>query len=93
MKTMMINLSRISFFITLLLISQAIYARLQPTSYRDTNRKIEVNGIIHSISTQENFNNLMGLEECEDKDEVCLNRRMIAEVHLDYIYTQNKPKP
>lgn len=34
----------------------------------------------------------MGIEECEEKDEVCLKRRMIAEAHLDYIYTQHKPK-
>lgn len=37
---------------------------------------------------------LMGLEECEENDEACLKRRMVAEAHLDYIYTQkNKPKP
>lgn len=34
----------------------------------------------------------MGIEKCEEKDEVCLKRRMIAEAHLDYIYTQHKPK-
>ncbi|KAJ8534024.1 hypothetical protein K7X08_007348 [Anisodus acutangulus] len=89
-----INISLISFFVTVLLISQAISARLLPTSYRDTNKKIEVNGIIHSIPTkEEDFTNLMGLEKCEDTDEACLNRRMVAEAHLDYIYTQNKPKP
>ncbi|CAN1171527.1 Putative phytosulfokines 6 [Linum perenne] len=33
---------------------------------------------------------LMGMEKCE-KDDVdeCLERRMISEAHLDYIYTQN----
>ncbi|KAH0723392.1 hypothetical protein KY285_005948 [Solanum tuberosum] len=88
----MINLSLISSFIILLLISQTIAVRLPPTSNRDNN-KIEANGI-HSIPTQEeDFTNLMGMEECEDRDEVCLNRRMVAEAHLDYIYTQNKPKP
>lgn len=34
-------------------------------------------------------------EECRDeKDEECMKRRMMAEAHLDYIYTQHhKPKP
>ncbi|XP_059298193.1 putative phytosulfokines 6 [Lycium barbarum] len=87
-----INFFIISLFITIL-ISQTISARLLPTSYSDNN-KIEVHGIIHSISTQEDdFTNLMGLEKCEDRNEACLNRRMIAEAHLDYIYTQNKPLP
>lgn len=35
----------------------------------------------------------MGIEECEEKDEGCFKRRMVAEAHLDYIYTQHKPKP
>ncbi|KAK9921168.1 hypothetical protein M0R45_029690 [Rubus argutus] len=33
--------------------------------------------------------NLMGSEECDEKDEECLKRRMVAEAHLDYIYTQH----
>lgn len=35
----------------------------------------------------------MGAEECKENDEKCLKRRMVAEAHLDYIYTQHKPKP
>lgn len=32
----------------------------------------------------------MGLEEsCGDGDEGCEKRRMVAEAHLDYIYTQH----
>lgn len=31
---------------------------------------------------------MMGLEACESGDEECLKRRVLAEVHLDYIYTQ-----
>ncbi|KAJ7971497.1 Phytosulfokine [Quillaja saponaria] len=35
---------------------------------------------------------VMGSEECDEKDEECLKRRMIGEAHLDYIYTQyHKP--
>ncbi|KAI3450675.1 hypothetical protein Pfo_007340 [Paulownia fortunei] len=33
---------------------------------------------------------LMGLEEyCQNEDEECLKRRVFAEAHLDYIYTQH----
>ncbi|XP_076922064.1 putative phytosulfokines 6 [Bidens hawaiensis] len=38
------------------------------------------------------FNEVMGLEECEnngDEDEECLKRRVLADAHLDYIYTQH----
>ncbi|CAN4121420.1 unnamed protein product [Withania somnifera] len=80
----------------LLLISYTTSARLLPTTNYQENKKIESNGIIsHPVSSQvqEDFNDLMGIEECEEKDEVCVKRRMIAEAHLDYIYTQHKPKP
>ncbi|KAE9463409.1 hypothetical protein C3L33_04693, partial [Rhododendron williamsianum] len=38
---------------------------------------------------------LMGLEDCNsgDDDEECAKRRMVAEAHLDYIYTQHLSKP
>lgn len=36
------------------------------------------------------FVQLMGLEKCGDKDEECHRRRMVAEAHLDYIYTQHQ---
>ena len=32
---------------------------------------------------------LMGAEDCQTGQEECLKRRMIAEAHLDYIYTQH----
>ncbi|KAG5584146.1 hypothetical protein MTR67_037946 [Solanum verrucosum] len=80
----------------LLLISYTTSARLLPTINSQENKKIESNGIISnnpiSSQVQEDFNDLMGIEECEEKDEVCFKRRMIAEAHLDYIYTQHKPK-
>lgn len=41
---------------------------------------------------KEDLSTLMGSAECDGRDEDCLKRRMIAEAHLDYIYTQhNKP--
>ncbi|KAJ8537683.1 hypothetical protein K7X08_014223 [Anisodus acutangulus] len=78
-----------------LLISYTTSARLLPTTNSQENKKVESNGISYLISSQvqEDFNDLMGIEECEEKDEVCFQRRMIAEAHLDYIYTQHKPKP
>ncbi|KAK3003331.1 hypothetical protein RJ639_020160 [Escallonia herrerae] len=48
---------------------------------------------IHSFSVVLLTAQLMGLEECDGKDEDCLSRRVAAEAHLDYIYTQHhKPK-
>jgi len=35
------------------------------------------------------FQQLMGLEVCRGGDEECFKRRIIAEAHLDYIYTQH----
>ncbi|KAK9999505.1 hypothetical protein SO802_019108 [Lithocarpus litseifolius] len=32
---------------------------------------------------------LMGMENCNEGDEECLERRVLSEVHLDYIYTQH----
>ncbi|PIN10889.1 hypothetical protein CDL12_16513 [Handroanthus impetiginosus] len=44
------------------------------------------------MGTMDSFDKLMGLEECENEDEECLKRRVLAEAHLDYIYTQqHKP--
>ncbi|KAB2607721.1 hypothetical protein D8674_010889 [Pyrus ussuriensis x Pyrus communis] len=42
-----------------------------------------------SLTGADDIANLMGAEECDENDEECLQRRMIAEAHLDYIYTQN----
>ncbi|KAK3005877.1 hypothetical protein RJ639_016654 [Escallonia herrerae] len=41
-------------------------------------------------STEESaaeIENLMGREDCGNGDQECLNRRVIAEAHLDYIYS------
>ncbi|TQD79245.1 hypothetical protein C1H46_035198 [Malus baccata] len=35
---------------------------------------------------------LMGVEDCDDEDADCSKTRIMAEAHLDYIYTQ-KHKP
>ncbi|KAL7247898.1 hypothetical protein ACSBR2_002744 [Camellia fascicularis] len=58
------------------------------------NEMITHEGSSLKIQDDDLFNNLMGLEECDDdKDEDCMKRRMVSEAHLDYIYTQHhKPK-
>ncbi|XP_073157913.1 putative phytosulfokines 6 [Henckelia pumila] len=73
----------------ILLIISHTSARLHPTHQGDsTEIKLD-----ETISVEEDFSSLMGMEECGDKDEECLKRRMVAEAHLDYIYTQRHKKP
>ncbi|XP_016466323.1 putative phytosulfokines 6 [Nicotiana tabacum] len=45
------------------------------------------------METFDSLNKLMGIEGCEDEDEECSKRRIMAEAHLDYIYTQNHDHP
>ncbi|XVE59516.1 hypothetical protein DITRI_Ditri05aG0052100 [Diplodiscus trichospermus] len=44
---------------------------------------------ITNIQEIELMNLLMGVETCDTGDDECLNRRIISEAHLDYIYTQH----
>ncbi|KAK2981499.1 hypothetical protein RJ640_030961 [Escallonia rubra] len=79
------------FLLAFLILSQSTTAaRLLPSD--QTDQGVKVNG--SPIKTKEDsVFNLMDLEECDDKDEDCLSRRVVAEAHLDYIYTQHhKPK-
>ncbi|XP_058197763.1 putative phytosulfokines 6 [Rhododendron vialii] len=48
-------------------------------------------GVTSPTETEEDDSmNLMGiLEDCHGGDEECVKRRMDAEAHLDYIYTQH----
>ncbi|KAJ9554734.1 hypothetical protein OSB04_009348 [Centaurea solstitialis] len=46
-------------------------------------------GSLVDLQTINSFNEVMGMEECGNKDEECLKRRVLAEAHLDYIYTQH----
>ncbi|KAM3341314.1 putative phytosulfokine 6 [Capsicum galapagoense] len=86
----------ILFLLTLmvLLISHTTSARLLSTTTLQVNKKF-FTGASNPISSSqdEDFNEVMGAEECKENDEKCLKRRMVAEAHLDYIYTQHKPKP
>ncbi|CAA2989467.1 phytosulfokines 6 [Olea europaea subsp. europaea] len=71
----------------MLIIFQAS-ARLLPKHQGD-HPNSRANGIAEE---DEVIPSLMGLEECDEKDVACQNRRMLADAHLDYIYTQqHKP--
>ncbi|XP_022743246.1 putative phytosulfokines 6 [Durio zibethinus] len=74
-----------------LLCSYSTPARLLPQKQGE--KQFKANGMIQAglfTDAKEDFSNLMGSsEECYEKDEECLKRRMIAEAHLDYIYTQH----
>ncbi|XP_062172759.1 putative phytosulfokines 6 isoform X2 [Alnus glutinosa] len=64
-------------FLFLLISCSEISARSIPTKKGQEELKLE-----ESM-------NLMGLEDCNKGDEECLQRRIISEAHLDYIYTQH----
>ncbi|KVH90687.1 putative phytosulfokines 6 [Cynara cardunculus var. scolymus] len=46
-------------------------------------------GSLVDLQTINSFYEVMGMEECGSRDEECLKRRVLAEAHLDYIYTQH----
>ncbi|XVF55653.1 hypothetical protein PTKIN_Ptkin06aG0053700 [Pterospermum kingtungense] len=67
-------------------------ARLLQPQMQDEGEEFKAKGIVQAgllTDTKENFSDLMGSEECNEKDEECMKRRMIADAHLDYIYTQH----
>ncbi|KAI3471976.1 hypothetical protein Pfo_028664 [Paulownia fortunei] len=72
----------------LLLIISNTSARLLLSSHQGDRPGTKPNKI--TLQQEEDFSSLMGLEECGDKDEACEKRRMVAEAHLDYIYTQHQ---
>ncbi|XWS59536.1 hypothetical protein CRYUN_Cryun08bG0130600 [Craigia yunnanensis] len=91
MKTKFIGFIVITFLLfAFLLCSYSTFARLLPQKQVEKEFKASVitqAGLL--TDTKEDFSNLMGSEECYEKDEECLKRRMISEAHLDYIYTQH----
>ncbi|KAF5747826.1 putative Phytosulfokine 3 precursor [Tripterygium wilfordii] len=78
----------------LFLISLFLLLLVSSTSARLLIQKLDQETKAYEINNprerdMEHLMNGMGSEECGDKDEGCLERRMIAEAHLDYIYTQH----
>ncbi|KAK3006013.1 hypothetical protein RJ639_016609 [Escallonia herrerae] len=107
MKMKASTLVFISLLMFLILSQSTTAARLLPSDQTDQGVKTNGSPIktkedsvfkvklrhIYSFSVVLFTAQLMGLEECDDKDEDCLSRRVAAEAHLDYIYTQHhKPK-
>ncbi|CAN6557144.1 unnamed protein product [Malus baccata var. baccata] len=60
---------------------------------KEGQEKVKLNEIVNGGSLVElkgsELMNLMGVEDCVDGDEDCSKRRIMAEAHLDYIYTQH----
>ncbi|CBI17083.3 hypothetical protein PVL29_008148 [Vitis rotundifolia] len=67
-------------------------ARLLITKQGEEGVKLKelINGVsLLEMEGNDSFEQLMGVEDCENGDEECLKRRIISEAHLDYIYTQH----
>ncbi|MED6162072.1 hypothetical protein PIB30_066891 [Stylosanthes scabra] len=83
------------FFVVLLLSSfSSAYARLllqQEGLKQGQNEVIIDNTLVHTSHDElkDDIEQLMGYENCDEKNEECKGRRIILEAHLDYIYTQN----
>ncbi|KAF5750476.1 putative phytosulfokines 6 [Tripterygium wilfordii] len=78
----------ISLFVLLLIVSSASARLLVPKlgAVQET-KSYEIDP---KETDTEHLTNLMGSEEfCAEKDEGCLEGRMLADAHLDYIYTQH----
>ncbi|CAI9097811.1 OLC1v1034312C2 [Oldenlandia corymbosa var. corymbosa] len=71
-----------------LLISHSASARI----LQDDNNQGSFTSSMATAEEDDNIAALMGSEECSGNDPDCVNRRMMADAHLDYIYTQrHKP--
>ncbi|KAK7345407.1 hypothetical protein VNO77_16011 [Canavalia gladiata] len=86
---------QIIFLFSLLLLSSFLTsANLlePPKGLRQDEKGVKVNDNAipqSSIKPKDYMEELMGSEECYEKEEECYSRRMMAEAHLDYIYTQH----
>ncbi|KAF7147298.1 hypothetical protein RHSIM_Rhsim03G0081200 [Rhododendron simsii] len=85
-------------FLTVSLLLSHSLTSARPLLPLQGNQMVKANEITQSLPSinvedEEDLVNLTGTEECDEKDEDCIKRRMVAEAHLDYIYTQrHKPK-
>ncbi|XP_059430942.1 putative phytosulfokines 6 [Corylus avellana] len=74
------------FYSTALLLSLLL---LLSTPTKQGQEEMKLNQVTSGDSLVESMNQLMGLEDCNRGDEECLQRRIVSEAHLDYIYTQH----
>ncbi|KAI7984559.1 putative phytosulfokines 6 [Camellia lanceoleosa] len=82
----------VMFFIIFLVTTSQTVARFLATKQGEKETKlneITTGGSLVEVEENDSLNQLMGVEECQNRDEDCLKRRMVAEAHLDYIYTQH----
>ncbi|MBA0850452.1 hypothetical protein Goshw_029974 [Gossypium schwendimanii] len=79
------------FLAFLLLCSSSVSARLLLQINNHGEKELKANEMMMMIQAdrKDDFSELMGAEVCYEKDEECVKRRMMADAHLDYIYTQN----
>ncbi|PSR95487.1 Phytosulfokine-beta like [Actinidia chinensis var. chinensis] len=90
-----LNSFALLFFLLFLITTSQTLARSLP--FKQGEEELKLN---HEITTEvspaenketDSLNQLMGVvEDCQSGGEECLNRRMVAEAHLDYIYTQHQ---
>ncbi|XP_048489664.1 phytosulfokines 5 [Beta vulgaris subsp. vulgaris] len=93
MKKISVSLFVVLLF-TFLVLSHIASARVLQPKVEQGNRDLK----IKDAANHEDISNLMGLDEIEvcgtKEGEDCTNeRKLLAEAHLDYIYTQKLNKP
>ncbi|XP_062202340.1 phytosulfokines 2-like [Phragmites australis] len=70
-----------------------------PLAHQENGAKAATDGPVLQEGTAGNGDELavsemMGAEEaCEEGNDECMQRRLLRDAHLDYIYTQHKGKP
>ncbi|CAA2953434.1 phytosulfokines 6 [Olea europaea subsp. europaea] len=77
-------------FLALIFLLATSHSSAQILAVEQGEADSQLNNVVRSSTSHK----LMGLEEYgnedEDEDEECLKRRITAEAHLDYIYTQHR---
>ncbi|CAA2953433.1 phytosulfokines 6 [Olea europaea subsp. europaea] len=87
-------------FLALIFLLATSHSSAQILAVEQGEADSQLNNVVRSSTSHvskentDSFHKLMGLEEYgnedEDEDEECLKRRITAEAHLDYIYTQHR---
>ncbi|RDX58037.1 putative phytosulfokines 6, partial [Mucuna pruriens] len=86
-----LHLGALLFFLFFLVSSSQLSARpLTMEQGRNKSKLNQVSGedFVLELEGGESFK-LLGMEDCNNGDEECVQRRMTLEAHLDYIYTQH----
>ncbi|PSS03153.1 Phytosulfokine-beta like [Actinidia chinensis var. chinensis] len=92
MKQNLNSFALLFFLLFLITTSQPLAHSLASKQGEEELKLNEITTEVSLVEKQEtdSSNTLMGLvEDCQSGGEECLDRRMVAEAHLDYIYTQH----